>query len=196
MSDEFDFFSNDCNNGNDNEFINTPNADPYNKKRVINISSNNSYNLMKYNCVIMLKEVLKHTNKYLNDDVKEWIFKKALCGSSADYWHILSITTNLFCYYLFRTDETIDYKKIRLWFRQNPLYITNENIDNYPEEFLYMHENRRDYKYKEYLKTLTYKNLYNKVREIEDHDIKYKFIIICDFLKDKIICGTAVYKLC
>jgi hypothetical protein len=24
----------------------------------------------------MLKEILKHTSKYLNDDVKEWIFKK------------------------------------------------------------------------------------------------------------------------
>ena len=31
---------------------------------------------MKYNAVIMLKEILKHTSKYLNDDFKEWIFKK------------------------------------------------------------------------------------------------------------------------
>ena len=195
MADEFDFFSNDRNSWNYNEFINTPNADPYNKKRVINISSNNLYNLMKYNCVIMLKEILKHTSKYLNDDVKKWIFKKALCGSSAYYWHILSITTNLFHYHLFRTEETINYKKFRLWFRQNPLYITNDNIDDYPDKFLNIPENRRDYKYKEYLNTLTCKKLYDKVREIEDHDIKYKFIIICDFLKDKIICGTAVYKL-
>jgi hypothetical protein len=29
----------------------------------------------------MLKEILKHTSQYLNDDVKEWIFKKALQGS-------------------------------------------------------------------------------------------------------------------
>ena len=75
-ADDFCFFSNDRNKWNYNPFINTPNADPYNKKRVINISSNNLYNLMKYNCVIMLKEILKHTSKYLNDDVKEWIFKK------------------------------------------------------------------------------------------------------------------------
>ena len=48
MSDEFNFFSNDRNNWNYNPFINTPNADPYNLiKRTINISSNNSYNLMK-----------------------------------------------------------------------------------------------------------------------------------------------------
>ena len=78
MSDGVDFFSNDCNNWNYNPFINTPNADPYNKKRVINISSNNSYNLMKYNAVIMLKEIIKYTSRYLNDDVKEWIYKKAL----------------------------------------------------------------------------------------------------------------------
>jgi hypothetical protein len=48
-------------------FKNTPNADRYNKKRVINISSNNLCNLMKYNCVIMLKEILKHTSQCLND---------------------------------------------------------------------------------------------------------------------------------
>ena len=50
--------------------------------------------------------------------------------------------------------------------------------------------------YNQYLNYLTFEKLYNKVREIEDHDIKYKFIIICYFLKEKIICGTAVYKLC
>ena len=74
MSDEFDFFGNDSTNWNYNEFINKPNADPYNKKRVINIYSNNLYNLMKYNMVIMLKEILKHNSHYLNDDVKEWVF--------------------------------------------------------------------------------------------------------------------------
>ena len=61
MTDEFYFFSNDSNNWNYNPFINPPNADPYNLKRTINISSNNSYNLMKYNAVIMLKEILNHT---------------------------------------------------------------------------------------------------------------------------------------
>jgi len=41
---------------------------------------------MKYNCVIMLTEILKHTNQYLSDDVKEWMIKKALQGSKNDYW--------------------------------------------------------------------------------------------------------------
>ncbi len=33
MTDEFDFFSTDCNNWNDNPFINTPNADPRARER-------------------------------------------------------------------------------------------------------------------------------------------------------------------
>ena len=37
MTDEFEFFSNDSNNWNYNPFINTPDADPYNLKRTINI---------------------------------------------------------------------------------------------------------------------------------------------------------------
>jgi len=61
MTDDFYFFSNDCNNWNYNPYINTPNADPYNLNRTINIAGNNTYNMMKYNAVIMLKEILKHT---------------------------------------------------------------------------------------------------------------------------------------
>jgi hypothetical protein len=86
-----DFFSTDFNNWSYNEFINKPGVDPYNNK--INLDPS-GYNLMKYNCVIMLKEFLKHISKYLNDDVKEWIYKKALQGSKNDYWETLSITTN------------------------------------------------------------------------------------------------------
>ena len=51
---------------------------------------------MKCNCVLMLKDIVKHTAHYWNDDVKEWVFKKALQGSKKDYWEILSITANLF----------------------------------------------------------------------------------------------------
>jgi hypothetical protein len=58
----------------------TPNADPYNLKRIITITGTNSYNMMKYNAVIMLKEILKHTSQYLNDDIKQWINKKNSSG--------------------------------------------------------------------------------------------------------------------
>jgi len=194
MADEFEFFSNDSNNWNYNPFINTPNADPYNLKRIITITGTNSYNMMKYNAVIMLKEILKHTSQYLNDDIKHWINKKAFQGTKSDYWDILSITTNLFYYYLFRTEETINYKQFRLWFRKNSLYIksNDETIKNY----ILPSNPFKNGTYKDYLKNLTYKKLYDKVQEIENHDIKYKFIIICEYLKDKIFCGSAVYKLC
>ena len=135
---------------------------------------------MKYIAVIMLKEILKHTNKYLNDDVKEWIYKEALQGSEIDYWDIFSISTNLFYYYLFRTDDTINYKKFRVWFRQNPLYIksNDETIKN----FILPSNPFQNCSYKEYLKNLSYKKLYDKVRDIEDHEIKYSFFIIFDCL--------------
>jgi hypothetical protein len=37
------------------------------------------------------------------------------------------------------------------------------------------------FSYRPYLNYLTFEFFYNKVREIEDHDIKYKFIVVCDF---------------
>ena len=68
--------------------------------------------------------------------------------------------------------------------------------------FLNIHENRRDYEYKKSFSNLTCKKLYNKVREIEDNDSRYKIVIICD-LKTKCIVrlyknkmdGTAINKL-
>jgi hypothetical protein len=39
--------------------------------------------------------------------LKNIYFEKALQGSENDYWEILSITTNLFYYYLFRTEDTM-----------------------------------------------------------------------------------------
>jgi hypothetical protein len=43
-----------------------------------------------------------------------------LNGSKSNYYDILSITANLFYYYLFRTEETINNKKIRKCFLNNP----------------------------------------------------------------------------
>ena len=79
-------------------------------------------------------------------------------------------------------------------FRKNPLYIKSN--DETIKKFILPSNPFKNCSFKEYLSNLTYKKLYEKVREIEDHEIKYKFIIICDYLKVKIICGTAVYRLC
>jgi hypothetical protein len=58
MSEDFEFFSNDFNNWNSNEMINKTGIDPYNNKKQHDPFI---YNLMKFNCVIMLKEILKDT---------------------------------------------------------------------------------------------------------------------------------------
>ena len=81
----------------------------------------------------------------------------------------MSITTNLIYYYLFRTDETINYKKIRLWFLTNNLYIksNDETIKN----FILPSNKYKNCSYNQYLNYLTFEKLYKKVREIEDHDI-------------------------
>ena len=42
--------------------------------------------------------------------------------TNSNYYYILSITGDLFYCYLFRTEETINNKKFRLWFRHSPLY--------------------------------------------------------------------------
>ena len=57
--------------------------------------------------------------------------------------------------------------------KKNPLYIKSSEADKTINGFLHIHENRRDYVYKEYSKQLTDEKLYNKVRLIENHDIKY-----------------------
>ena len=56
-------------------------------------------------------------------------------------------------------------------FRKNPLYIksNDETIKN----FILPSNPFKNCSYKEYLTNLTYKKLYDKVREIEDHEIKY-----------------------
>ena len=66
MSEDLEFFSTDVHNWNSNEFINKIGVDPYTNKNKLEPFC---YNLMKYNCVILLKENLKHTSQYLNDDV-------------------------------------------------------------------------------------------------------------------------------
>jgi hypothetical protein len=46
---------------------------------------------------------------------------------------------------------------------KNPLYIKSSEADKTINDFLHIHENRRDNAYKEYLKQLTSEKLYNKV---------------------------------
>jgi len=46
--------------------------DPFNNKKELDQFG---YIFYKYNCVIMLKEMLKNTKQYIEDDVLEWVIK-------------------------------------------------------------------------------------------------------------------------
>ena len=58
----------------------------------------------------------------------------------------MSITTNFFNHYLCRTEDNINYKNIRLWFRKNPLYLMRDDVDKRTStnDFLHIHKSRRD----------------------------------------------------
>ena len=68
-----DFFNTDPDKWNYNEMINKPGFDPYNNKKKLDPFG---YSLMKYDAVIMLKEILKHIKQYLENDVIEGCLKK------------------------------------------------------------------------------------------------------------------------
>ncbi len=59
-------------------------------------NNNQYYDGLKYNCVIMLEEILKYSNNLFSDDLKRWIFKKALQGTKSSYWDILNITDQVY----------------------------------------------------------------------------------------------------
>ena len=56
----------------------------------------------------------------------------------------LLITTNLFYHHLSGTEETINYKKFRVWFRNDLLYIKSFEADKTINGFLHVHKNRQD----------------------------------------------------
>ena len=96
---------------------------------------------------------------------------------------------------LFPTDEQIYYKDFRRWFLKHPLYecTSDKTINDFEEITTW--EWGKEQLYKEHLKNLTYEKLYNKVLEIDDQELNEKFKFICDFFKNKVICGCVLGKL-
>ena len=184
------FFSDDVNSWNFSPLVLNPDINPYKNKA---FNRNQDYDGLKYNCVIILKEILKYSNNFFSDDLKQWIFKKSLLGTKSNYWNILNITVYIFNYYLFRSNNNeINYKSFRKWYLKTPFYIESDKKLN---EFDGDNEFSKQSKMNEYIKNKTYDRIYNKVLEIEDNEIKEKFIIISKFLKDRISCDCALYKL-
>ena len=189
---DLNFFSSNPDAWNYSTLVLNPNINPY-KNKPFNNNNNQYYDGLKYNCVIMLKEILKYSNNLFSDDLKQWIFKKSLQGTKSSYWDILNITAYIFNYYLFRSNNNeINYKTFRKWYLKNPFYLESDKKLN---EFDGDNEYRKQAKMNEYIKNKTYDQIYYKVLEIEDNKIKEKFIFISEFLKDNFFCGCALYKL-
>ncbi len=72
------FFSDNINNWNFSPLVLNPSINPY-KNKAFNNNNNQYYDGLKYNCVIMLKEILKYSKNLYNDDLKQWI-KKSITG--------------------------------------------------------------------------------------------------------------------
>ena len=75
-------------------------------------------------------------------------------------------------------------KKNRKWSVNNLLYIKSSEADKTINDFVHIHENRRDGEYRKKSNNTTLDKLDKKVREIEKNELKYKFIIICDLKKN------------
>jgi hypothetical protein len=184
MSIDFVFFTTDDNDWNYNKLINN-NVDPFDENK--KIDENNNYNVKKYNTIIFLKELLKHCN--FNNDLIEWVNKKCFNGGKSDYFDILCITTYIFYYDLFKTNnDIINYKDFRKWCLKNPLYITT---DRTLDDFEGCGQTLR-----EYINNETFNKIFKKVMDIEDDETKKRYIIICLFLKQKIYWGSGLGKLC
>ena len=56
MSEDFEYFSSDFNNWNNNEWINKPGVNPRNNKKKLDPC----FNLINFTYFIMFKEILKH----------------------------------------------------------------------------------------------------------------------------------------
>jgi hypothetical protein len=127
---ELNYFTNDPADWNFNQLVDNPSINPYTNRAF----KSGSYDGLKYNAVIFLKEILKNSNNLFNDDILEWVNKKAFLGSKSDYYDILSITAHLFKYILFHGDTPINYKSLRKWAINHP-FLYNSFNEKTLEEF-------------------------------------------------------------
>lgn len=195
--DELRFFTNNKNDWNYNILIDEPNINPFTNRPF----KDGSYDPLKINCLIMLKEILKQSNNIFHDDLLEWIDKKTGQGSKSDFYDILSITGNIFNYVLSCNDK-INYKDFRKWCLHNKIYYNSfkeKSLEEFEGEFQCEKERNRE----EHDLNKTYNNLFVKVTAIylnsnDPNDlIKSKnFLIILEYLKKRIWYKSALHKLC
>jgi hypothetical protein len=110
------FFSNNKNDWNYDELIDNPLINPWTNKAFKSLS----YDDMKFNIIIFLKEIIKYSNNF-HEDLHDWINKKCFQKSKSKFYDILSITGHLFNYIL-TDNQPINYKFFRIWSLKNKIY--------------------------------------------------------------------------
>ena len=192
---ELNYFTNTQTDWNFNILVDNPSTDPYTNRPFKSMS----YNGMKYNVVIMLKEILKNSNNIFHEDILEYINKKCLQGSKTDFYDLLSITAHLFQYVL-SCNEPINLKSLRKWFKKNPFYYDSfkeKTLEEFNGNDLYEQQRNKE----KYDTDTTYNNLFNKIIKIytnsdDDNDrIKSRnYLIILEFLKKRIYYRSALHR--
>ncbi len=195
--DELRFFTNNKNDWNYNILIDEPNINPYTNRPF----KEGSYDPLKINCLICLKEILKQSNNIFHEDLLAWVDTKCNQGSKSDFYNILSITGNIFNYVL-TCNDPINYKSFRKFCLKNPFYY-NSFKEKALEEFEGGDDYERERNREKQDLDKTYNNLFVKVTNIylnsdDPNDlIKSKnFLIILEYLKKRIYYKSALHKLC
>ena len=194
---ELNFFTDNIDDWNYNILVTNPDINPYTNKL---FNKNGHYDGMKYNCVIMLKEILKQSNNIFHEDIHNWLNKKCYQKSKSDFYDILSITGNIF-HYVLTCNEPINYKSFRKWCLNNKFYYSSFK-EMKLEEFEGTCDNERERKRDKHDLDKTYNNLFKKCTDIylnsdDDNDrIKSRnFIIILQYLKKHIYYRNDLHKL-
>ena len=194
---ELIFFTDNIDDWNYNILVTNPDINPYTNKL---FNKNGHYDGMKYNCVIMLKEILNQSNNIFHDDIKEWIIKKCFQGSKSDFYDILSITGHLF-HYILSCNEPINYKNLRKWCLKNKFYydsFSEKTLEEFDGGDLYAKQRTKE----KYDVDMTYNNLFKKCTDIylnsDDPNDRIKsrnYVIILQYLKKHIYYKSALHKL-
>ena len=124
MPEEFIYYTSNFTDWNCTKTIKMPDLYPFDTSKKLNICYCNLY---KYNCLIFLGIIITYMRDYLENETLNGYLKKGFNGSKCDYWDILNITTNLFDFYLFRTEDKINYHKNRFFEFKTHYIHPNEN---------------------------------------------------------------------
>jgi hypothetical protein len=187
--DELIFFSNNKNDWNYNELINNPLINPWTNKTFKSLS----YDDMKFNMIIFLKEIIKYSNN-LHVDLHVWINKKCFQKSKSKFYDILSITGHLFNYIL-TDNQPINYKQFRIWCLNNKIYY-NSFKEKALEEFEGDFDNERERNRETHDLEKTNNIFLDKINKLENLEQKDHFKVILKYFEKHLRYRCALHKLC